>query len=157
MTTRAQGQVVFHGTIVLFGGMLAGVPLAAAIVDGRGADAIHAWAVTHSSLVAAGILLLAIGGAGRLLSLGTRESTVLTATLVPSTYALSVGLVVTAATGHRGLGPAGPALNVILYAVNVAAVLGAFVAGVLLIRGAYRVWHAERSHASRYAAVIDAR
>ncbi len=157
MTRHTQAQMLFHGTLVLLGGLLAGLPLAGAIIDGRGPETIHAWAVTHSSLIAAGILLLVVGAAGRHLSLPARGSALLAGTLLPSTYALSVGLVVTAVAGHRGLTASGPALNVLLYVGNVAGALGVLLAGALLVRGAYGAWRAETASAARHGAAVEAR
>ena len=137
MTERAQMRVLFHGTILVLGAMLSGVPLAVAIVDDAGRDVIHAWGVTHASLVSAGILLIAIGGVARYLVLPGREAGLFSSTLLASTYALCLGLVISAASGHRGMIPTGPALNLALYALNIAGVLGALCAGVLLVRGAH--------------------
>lgn len=136
MSTRAQVQLVFHGAIVLLGGMLTGLPLAVAIVDDWGHEAVRAWAVTHASLVSAGILLIALGAAGRQLALSTGKTALLVQTMVGSTYVLCVGLVVAAATGLRGLTPGGAVLNTMLHVANVVGVLGALVAGALLVHGA---------------------
>ena len=136
MTERLQMQVLFHGTVLVLAAMLSGVPLAAAIVDDAGREVIHAWGVTHASLASAGILLIAIAGVARQLVLPGRQGGLFTWTLVLSTYALCMGLVVSAASGHRGMTLAGPALNVVLYGLNIAGVLGALGAGVLLARGA---------------------
>lgn len=137
MIERAQRQMVFHGAVVLFGGMLTGLPLAVAIVDDWGHEAIRAWAVTHSSLVAAGIALIAIGAALRHLVIAERQLALFVSAMVGANYVLCLGLVVSAATGERGLTAAGPALNVILHVANVIGVLGALLAGALLVRGAY--------------------
>jgi hypothetical protein len=136
MSTRAQVRLLFHGAMVLLGGMLSGLPLAVAIVDGWGPDAVRAWAVTHSSLVSAGILLIALGAAGDHLAVSARTAALFVQTMVGSTYVLCVGLVVSAATGMRGLTPGGTALNTVLHVANVVGVLGALIAGVLLVRGA---------------------
>jgi hypothetical protein len=136
MTIRAQIRLILHGAIVLLGGMLSGVPLAVAIVDDWGRDAVRAWAVTHSSLVSAGVLLLALGAAGSHLVLAPGRASLLVRAMVGSTYVLCVGLVVSAATGLRGLTPGGAALNTVLHIANVVGVLGALVAGVVLVHGA---------------------
>jgi hypothetical protein len=137
MTKRAQMQLFFHGSIILLGAILSGLPLAIAIVKDWGAGAIHAWAVTHASLASASIMLIAVGAAARHLVLPDWESRLLLWTLLGSTYALCIGLVVTAISGDRGMEPVGSTLNLALYAMNVAGVLGALGAGALLVRGAY--------------------
>ena len=144
MTTRAQMQFLFHGAVILLGGMLTGFPLAVAIAGDRGAQEIHAWAVTHASLVSTGVLLIAIGAAARHLALAERESRLFSWTSLSSAYALCVGLVVTAISGNRGLAPEGSALNLALFVANVTAVFGLLAAGVLLVRGAYAALRAAR-------------
>src|SRR5262245_19489021 len=137
MTTRAQMQFLFHGAVILLGGMLTGFPLAVAIASDRGAQEVHGWAVAHTSLTGTGILLIAIAAAARHLVLGDWEARWFSRTLLGSAYALCVGLVVTATSGNRGLGPEGPVLNLALYVVNVAGVFGALAGGIMLVRGAY--------------------
>jgi len=137
MSTHAQRQFIFHGAVILLAGMLAGFPLAAAIADDWGVQDIHAWAVTHTSLVCACILLIAIGAAARHLALTDRQSRLLPRTLLFSVYALCAGLVVSAVIGHRGLAPDGSVLNLALYVANIAGVSGALFAGILLVRGAH--------------------
>ncbi len=137
MIERAQRQMVFHGAVVLLGGMLTGLPLAVAIADDWGRDAVRAWAVTHSSLAAAGIGLIAIGAALRHLQFGERQLAVFVSAMVAANYLLCLGLVVSATTGERGLTASGPALNVVLHVTNVVGVLGALLAGALLVHGAY--------------------
>lgn len=137
MTKHAQMNLLFHGTVILLASMLTGVPLAVAHADGWPPEAIRAWTVTHSSLVSTGILLIALGAAAHHLVLSSRQASLFAWTLLPSVYLLCVGLVVTAVTGQRGLTPTGPALNVVLHVCNVLGVLGALVAGVLLVRAAY--------------------
>jgi hypothetical protein len=141
MSTHTQRQFVFHGAVILLGGMLAGFPLAVAIARNYGAQDVHAWAVTHTSLVGAGILLIAIGAAMRQLALTDRQSRLLPHALLFSVYALCVGLVVSAITGHRGMAPDGSTLNLALCMTNVAGVVGALFAGVLLVRGSYTALH----------------
>jgi hypothetical protein len=144
MNTRAQMQFLFHGAVILLGGMLTGFPLAMAIAGERGAQEVHAWAVTHTSLVSTGILLIAIGAAARHLALAERESRLLSWTSLASAYALCIGLIVTAISGNRGLAPEGSALNLALFVANLTAVLGLLAAGVLLVRGAYAALRAAR-------------
>jgi hypothetical protein len=145
MTRHAQMNLLFHGTVILFASMLTGVPLGIAHADGWPPEAIHAWAVTHSSLVSTGILLIAVGAAAHHLAFSSRQARLFSATLLPSVYLLCAGLVVSAVTGQRGLAPTGPVLNVVLHVCNVVGVLGALIAGVLLVRAAYG---SVRAHAS---------
>lgn len=136
MDTRSQAQLVLHGTIVLVGGMLTGLPLGVVIAHGGSSDTIRAWAVAHGSLTSAGVMLIALGAAARHVVLAGREAAVLRRTLLPSTYILTIGLVVGATAGVRGVRPEAPALNFLLYVANLVGVIGALIAGVLLVHGA---------------------
>ena len=137
MTKHAQMNLLFHGAVILFASMLTGFPLGVAAANGWPPEAIHAWAVTHASFASSGIMLIAIGAAAHHLVFSPRQATLFSSTLLPSVYLLCAGLVVSAITGQRGLTATGPALNVVLHVCNVLGVLGALVAGVLLLRGAY--------------------
>ena len=137
MTKHAQMNLLFHGTVILFASMLTGVPLGVAHANGWPPEVIRAWAVTHSSLVSTGILLIAVGAAAHHLAFSARGARLFSATLLSSAYLLCAGLVVSAVTGQRGLTPTGPALNVVLHVCNMLGVLGALIAGVLLVRAAY--------------------
>jgi hypothetical protein len=153
MSTHMQRQFVFHGAVILLGGMLTGFPLAVAIARDYGAQVVHAWAVTHTSLVGAGILLIALGAAVGHLALTDRQFRVLLQTLLFSVYALCVGLVVSAVSGHRGLAPDGSVLNLALSLANFAGVFGALFAGALLVRGAYAALHGPARSVERDAVV----
>lgn len=143
MTRHAQMSLLFHGTVILLGGMLTGIPLAVVAGDGSSPEVVHAWVVTHASFASSAILLIAIGAAARHLVLSPRQATLLSWTMLGSVYLLCAGLVFSAITGLRGLTPDGPPLNVVLHVSNAGGVLGALVAGVLLMRGAYASLRAE--------------
>jgi hypothetical protein len=77
--------------------------------------------------------------------------------MVGSTYVLCVGLVVSATTGMRGLTPGGTALNTVLHIANVVGVLGALVAGVLLVHGAASALRRESRPLAPAGSAIGAR
>jgi len=143
MTKHAQIRMLFHGTVILLGSMLAGFPLAVVAGNGSSPEVIHAWVVTHASFVSSAILLIAIGAAARHLVLSPRQATLFSWTMLGSVYLLCTGLIFSAITGLRGLTPDGPPLNVALHVCNIIGVLGALVANVLLVRGAYASLRAE--------------
>jgi hypothetical protein len=145
MTTLAQTSLLFHGTVILLGSMLTGFPLAIAAANGWPPEAIHAWAVTHASLASSGILLIAIGAAAHRLAFSPRQAAWFGWTMLSSVYLLCAGLVVSAVTGMHGLTPDGPLFNRFLHVCNDLGVLGALVAGVLLVRAAHAAMSAERS------------
>ena len=137
MTKHAQLNLLFHGTVILFGSMLTGFPLAVAAADGASPEMIRAWVVAHSSLASTGILLIAIGAAAHHLAFSPRQAALFSWTMLSSAYLLCAGLIVSAMTGMRGLSLEGPPLNAVLYVCNGVGVLGALVAGVVLVRVAH--------------------
>lgn len=90
MSERRQIQMLFHGAIVLFVGLLFGLPFGVAVTARWGDEAVHAWRVAHVGMVAVGILLVAIGAALRHLVLGQRQAAWLVWSLVASAYAFTL-------------------------------------------------------------------
>jgi hypothetical protein len=130
-------QLVFHGAVIIFIGFLCGAPLGSAIVRKKPEETVRAWRVAHSSLVAGGILLLAVAGVLDRLMMDAWSMAVMVCAFIAGSYAFVVTLPLAALCGHRGLAPAAPFLNRVLYAGNMAGALGLLVGGVLLVWGAY--------------------
>jgi hypothetical protein len=128
-------RLVFHGSIVLLLGLLAGIPYSEAIVHGWGADAVRAWRNAHLGLTVGSILLLAVAGVARYLTLGGRGGAWLSRSLVVTAWAAVVGLGGGAALGVRGLEPTGSAANLAAFAGNTVLAVGSLIAVVLLIAG----------------------
>ncbi len=84
-----------------------------------------------------GLMLIAIGAVLPRLRMGHRAASVLVWSLVASAYGFTLGLVVAAAGGVRGLRAAGPALNWVVFTAYMSGSLGALVGVGLMIRGAY--------------------
>ncbi len=137
MSERIQMQILLHGAIVLFVGLLCGIPFGAAVGNGRGGETVRAWRVAHSGGVTVGLMLIAIGAVLNRLLLGGRAASVLVWSLVASAYSFTLGMVVAATAGVRGLQATGPALNWVVFAAYMLGSLGALLGVVLLIRGAY--------------------
>lgn len=143
MSERDQRCLVFHGAIILMTANLAGLPFALAITEGWGEDAVHAWRVAHTGLASAALLLLVGGAVLRHVVLGAGEGRMLRWSFLAAGYG-SLGLVVGAAAGVRGLQPIGPAVNLLVVACNTVLGLGAFVGTMFLIRGAWAGYRAVR-------------
>jgi hypothetical protein len=141
MSERDQRCLVFHGAIILMAGNLAGLPFMQAITDGSAEEAVRAWRVAHTGLAAAGVMLLAIGAALRHVELAPGAGRLLVWAILAAGYA-SLGLVIGAAAGVRGLQPLGPAANLLVFASNAVLGLGALVGTALLIRGAWTGYRA---------------
>jgi len=143
MTERDQRCLVFHGAVLLMAGNLAGLPFAWAISDRWGEEAVRAWRVAHTGLASSGLLLLVVGVALPHVLLGAGEGRALRRALLVAGYA-TLGLVVGAAAGVRGLEPVGPLANLVVLGSNAALGLGALVGTALLIRGAWAGYSAVR-------------
>jgi hypothetical protein len=130
-------RLVFHGAVVLLLGLLAGVPFGAAITDGWGEEAIHAWRVAHTGLVGGGVALIAIGGAAHRVRLGPGAAAWLVGSLVASIYAGVFALGVGPILGVRGLEPTPPLANQLAFGANLVLALGSLIAAALLVRGAW--------------------
>jgi hypothetical protein len=132
-----QVQVLFHGAVILFIGMLLGIPYAAAIVDKWGDEAERAWRVAHVGESAAGVTLLLVGAVIGHLTLTERTLRLLVWSIVASGYGFTVGLPLAAVAGVRGLEPAGPLMNWTVFTAYLIGGGGGFVAAALMIGGFY--------------------
>ena len=136
--TRLQRQLLAHGSIVLLVGLLSGAGFSEAITGTQGADAERAWRVAHSGLTLGGAMFIAIAMAQPTLVLSERAASFLTWSLVASGYGFAVALPLGAVLGLRGLEPAGPASNFVIFIGNTIGALGSLVGGFLFSWGAFR-------------------
>lgn len=129
-------QLILHGTVVLLIGFLCGAPLGSASARGK-EEIARAWRVAHSSLIAGGVLLLALAGVISHLTLSPWALASLVWSFVASSYVFAVVLPVAARYGHRGLTSAPPFLNRLIYMGNMAGASGLLLGVVVLLWGAY--------------------
>lgn len=137
MSEPLQAQILLHGAIVLFVGLVCGIPFGAAAGGASGDDAARGWRVAHSGGVTVGLMLIAIGAVLHRLLLGDRAISVLVGSLVVSAYSFTLGMVLAATGGVRGLRATGPALNWLVFAAYMVGSLGALVGVALMILGAF--------------------
>jgi hypothetical protein len=136
MSRRDRCLVALHGSTLLVIGFLAGIPYGSAIVGGWGDEAVRAWKLAHMEGITNGLLVLAVAGVGGLLELGPRSRIALLLSLLVGGWANTVGGVVAALVGARGLDPKGPADNWIVFPIWMLGFLP-LVALPLAIRGAW--------------------
>lgn len=96
---------------MMFIGLVAGLPLLLAIDLGWGDGSVHAWSVAHTSVTLTGVAFIAISGAFDHLVHGELEAAILVRSLLLCAYTFTLGLIIAAVAGVRGLAPMGPALN----------------------------------------------
>ena len=126
-----RNRLVFHGAIVVLLGLIAGFPYAMVRVGSLGGEP-RAWSMAHLEGLLNGMLVLIVAGVARRLSLSVREQTILFWSLIAMAYGNFVASVLAATFGVRGLEAAGPVSNLVVYALFLVALVGAF-AGVGLI------------------------
>lgn len=130
-------QLVLHGAVILLIGLLCGAPLGSAIVRRKSEETVRAWRVAHTSLVAGGMLLLVVAATVNRLMMDLWSMLAMVCAFIAGGYAFALSLPLAAWSGHRGLVPAAPFLNRVIYLANMAGALGLLVGGALLVWGAY--------------------
>jgi uncharacterized membrane protein len=128
--------MLFHGAIIVFMGLLFGLPFGVAVTTGWGEESVQAWRVAHAGMVAVGLMLIAIGAALRHLLLGQRLASWLVWSLVASVYAFTLAVLLRRAAGVKGFQPTGPILNWMAFLANMVGILGSLTGVALTIRGA---------------------
>jgi hypothetical protein len=133
MSRRDQVIVVLHGTVVLLVGSFFGFPVVAAAESGS--TSLHAWTSAHAAVTAGGVMLIAMGVALQLVTLGPAAQAWLRWSLVVTGYGAILGLGIGAATGMRGFSLSGPPLNFLAFVGNMAVVWGSTVGVGLFLWG----------------------
>ena len=148
-TADTQRRLVLHGSVVLLVGLSCGLPSVIEVASGSG----RMWQGAHSALLTLGVWLLATAAILPLLRLPEREATGLRRSLLIVAYSFTAAVVIQASTGVRAHGPDPSPLNLLAFAANVLAVLGAFLSASLTALGA---WNALRDSSGVSAAATAA-
>ena len=130
--------LLFHGSIVLFTGLLSGILMGSAINKKKGEEAVRAWRVAHSGLIMDGLMMLIIALIVPYLKVGEVAVWTLVWGLVISGYGFVMALPLGAWKGYRGLVPKPHGINTIVYAGNVIGVVGSLVGTAIVIFGCLR-------------------
>jgi hypothetical protein len=138
MSERLQMHAIFHGAVVLLIGNLCGIPYGGAIGSSLAEDVVRAWRVAHIGGVTGGLFLVALGAVLHRLTLGEASLKVLVWSSVGGTYSITVGFLIAAVAGVRGLNPGGPMLNLVVQVAYLLGALGVFAGSVLFVYSAFR-------------------
>jgi hypothetical protein len=138
MSRTAAAGLVFNGLAVLFIGLLCGAPYGAALVEGWGEEAARAWKLAHMEGVQNGILLIALAGAAHWLTLGATGERVVVWGAGLAAWGNTVGALLGALTGMRGLAPQGPAANWLVFVAFMFGMWGVLIAVPVAAAGAWR-------------------
>jgi hypothetical protein len=129
--------MLFHGAIVLFIGLLCGLPFGVAVARGWGHESVRSWRVAHSGVAGIGVMVIAIGAALQHMVLGERAAFLLVWSLVVSAYAFTLAMVLGGIAGVRGLRPSGPPLSAVVFVGNMVGVAGSLFGVALAVYGMY--------------------
>jgi hypothetical protein len=130
--------IIFHGAIIFFIGMLAGIPYWLVIISNKGNEVIRAWRVTHSFLSIYGMLMLIVGTLSPQLVIGEPAASVLLWSFVTAGYAFVVAFIVGAWKGYRGLTPWPYGLNTFLFVCHVIGISGSLIGIAIIIYGSLK-------------------
>src|SRR3954467_2752370 len=129
-------QLLLHGAVILLIGFACGAPMGRSIVRGRPEAVVRAWRVAHSSLVAGGVMFLALAGIAAHLKLAGWGLSLMAIAFIAFRHPFALALPLGAHYGFRGLEPQPPLLNRTVYFGNILGVAGFFVGGLVLVWGA---------------------
>lgn len=122
--------MIFHGTVVLIIGLLAGFPFLRGIVKKEDMRRVDAWRAAHTGLCSTGVMAIAMGVALRLWAASGIASTLVVWGIVVGSYGIALAMVLAAASGSRGLVSGGSVSNRVVYLSYMtgvpATLLGAF-------------------------------
>ena len=134
--------VVFmlNGAIVFFAGMLAGFPYGLVLVAKNDSQAESNWRIAHSQNLQNGMLLLLVGACLPYLTLSQLSTELLLWSLVAAAYLDMTAWFIRATTGHSGLVPEPPLLNLVVVSLFGLTVIGQIVGIGIFIFGAWSAW-----------------
>lgn len=145
MSERMQMHAIFHGAVVLLIGNLCGIPYGDAIGRTLSEDVIRAWRVAHTGGVTGGLSLVVLGAALHRLDLGGLSLRLVVWSFVSGTYGITLGFLIAAVAGVRGINPGGPVLNSVLHVAYLAGAVGVLVGSAVFVYGAFRGLRKARS------------
>jgi len=133
MIRNERALILLHGAALVFVGLLVG--LVAVAEEAAGVQP-HVWRAAHNSLLLAGVWLLAMAAALRLLALTPPQQVALCWALLTTVYAFATAILVQATAGIRALGPDGSVPGWIAFVANAVTVVSSLFASLLTLMGA---------------------
>lgn len=107
--------MVFHGSVVLILGLLAGFPFLRGIVAQAEPRRVEAWRAAHTGLCSTGVMAIAMGVALQTWGASGALSRLTVYAIVVGAYGIALAMILAAASGSRGLVGGGSASNRIVY------------------------------------------
>ncbi|UCE67290.1 MAG: hypothetical protein JSU85_04555 [Candidatus Zixiibacteriota bacterium] len=135
MDAQPARMLLIHGSIVILSGLLSGIPFWAAVIRGRDDGAIRSWRVAHTTLIACGLVMLAIGLISPRLALSEGLRSFMVWMFVASGYGFVFALVVGAGTGYRALTPTPAGVNTLLFMGHLIGAVGSILGMCVVLYG----------------------
>ena len=129
--------LVFHGTIILFVGLLCGAPYGRAINGRAETHIVHSWRVAHLGLPLDAILMFAVASLLASFAVVREIKQLIADLLIVSGYSFCVALPLAATVGHRGLSYRGPFKAKAVFLGNVLGAVTSLLASLALIYAAF--------------------
>jgi len=132
MADKDRLRLIFHGAIVLFVGLLCGLPTAIEASDGS----VRFWHTAHEALIMMGIWMLAASSVRPVLVLDGREASALVWSFLAMGYGFMTALIIGGAIGTSPFAPGGTPVTLFAFLSAVVGILGAVVATAVTLIGA---------------------
>jgi hypothetical protein len=129
--------LLFHGTVILLLGLLAGIPYGRSINKNSADNIIFAWRVAHAALTLGAILMFSLIPVLSLLEVNTIVKQVIAFIFIISAYSFSFALYLSPLTGYRGLHSSGPFLARLVFYGNFFGSLSSLIGALILL---YAAW-----------------
>ena len=129
--------LLYHGAIILMSGILTGLVFWLVIITGKPAESVRAWRVTHSVLIADGLLMLISALCIPHLTLDSFFIWKMVIAFIISGYGFAFAFIIGAWKGIRGLKPWPFGLNTILFVGHFSGASGSLIGVALLIYGLF--------------------
>jgi uncharacterized membrane protein len=130
--------LLVHGVIVLFIGVLSGIPFWLAIILSRAKGAVNAWRVAHSTLIVCGLLMLVVSLILPQLALSRELGLLMAWFFIVSGYGFVFALVMGAWLGRRGLTPWPLGIDTVFFVGHFIGATGSLIGIAILIYGLFR-------------------
>lgn len=127
-----QTQLIFHGSVILFAGLLCGAPMGRSINAGKTDDVVRGWRVAHSGLIIGSLLLFCVALLLPLVTLSDLYDRLMAAAFIVSAYGFLIALPLGAAIRQRGLSSTRGA-GQIVYLGNLTGAIGSLIGGGMLM------------------------
>ncbi len=130
--SRDHLRLIFHAAIVLFVGLMCGLPT----VLEEGPDASRHWHTAHEALIMMGVWMLATAAVMPALSLERREMTALRWSMLGVGYGFMLTLLIQGVTGFPSFEPGASPIRIVEFTASILGILGAVMTSLITLRGA---------------------